>query len=141
MDDHHCLCFGGAGRVRAGDWAATARCGLTLFAVVRGLDDVGALAGHQAVKRKAQHFTVSALAAHLHRSRRSTLALIQQAGIKLEPIELHHSDDRPRTRRNWRALTPQEVDAVLKLVRQKQGAKLLKAGDACTTSAKAPAHE
>lgn len=75
------------------------------------------------MKRKAREFTVTALAAHLQRSRRTTLALIAQAGITLTPTELHYADDRPRTRRNWRPLAPNEVDRVLVLVRSRQGSK------------------
>jgi hypothetical protein len=76
------------------------------------------------VKRRPTHFTVRALSIHLHKSRADTLALIKAAGIELTPTPLHYTDDRPRTRRNWRALTGQEVDRVLELVRAKQGAKL-----------------
>lgn len=73
------------------------------------------------MRRKPGETSVTALAAFLRRSRATTLALIAQAGIRLTPTELHHSDDRPRTRRNWRPLTPKEVELVLVFVRAKQG--------------------
>jgi hypothetical protein len=76
------------------------------------------------VKRGPHQFTVSALAGYLRKSRARTLALIKAAGIELTPVEIHYSDDRPRTRRNWRPLTAQETDRVIAFVRAKQGAKL-----------------
>lgn len=86
------------------------------------------------MKRDPRTFTVTALADHLHASRATTLKLIAQAGISLEPTPLHYTDDglsrdargtlgQPR-RRNWRALTGAEVDRVLELVRAKQGARV-----------------
>lgn len=82
------------------------------------------------MKRRPTHFTVTALAAHLRKNRADTLALIAQAGVQLEPTPLHYTDDRPRTRRNWRPLTGPEVDKVLKLVRAKQGARVAESAGA-----------
>lgn len=78
------------------------------------------------MKRPRSQYTVRALSEHLHRSRSTTLRLIREAGIELTHVELHYSDDRHerglRTRRNWRPLTPQEADTVIRYVRAKQGA-------------------
>lgn len=74
-------------------------------------------------RRKPRPFTVRALSVYLRRSRSATLTLIARAGIELEHTEKHYTDDRPRktTRREYRSLTPQEVDRVLEYVRAKQG--------------------
>lgn len=80
------------------------------------------------MKRKRSEVSVSALAAHLRLSRAATLKAIREAGIVLTHVELHYSDDRPRTgARHWRHLTAAEAERVIGYVRTRQGARAIRA--------------